>query len=69
MQVYDYNAYKWNHAISASNIAGVDPQVASELCDDYGVPWYTYGCPYTSGIKVYCESDELWKRIISESTF
>ena len=38
-----------------------------ELCDKYGIPWYTYGSPNTSGIKVYCESDELWKKILAQS--
>ena len=68
MRIYDYHAYDWTNSIApAGNMGKVDPQIASELCDKYEVPWYTDGWPYASGIKVYCESKELWTRILSES--
>ena len=68
MQVFDYNAYEWTYAIApAGNMGRVDPQTAADKCDVYGVPWYTDGWPYASGIKVYCESDDIWRRILAES--
>ena len=51
------------------NTAKVDPQTAADLCDYHGLPWYTDGWPYTSGIKVCCDSDDLWKEILAKSTY
>ena len=62
MQVYDYNAYDWNHCIGPhGNMGKVSPQIASELCNRFEVPWYTDEWPYSSGIKIYCDNDELWQ--------
>ena len=68
MQVYDQNAYHWNHAVGPyGNVGNVSPVCAADLCNKYDIPWYTDGWPYSSGIKVYCESDELWHKIIKLS--
>ena len=70
MQIFNYNAYDWNRAIAPyGNMAKVDPQTAADLCDYYGLPWYTDGWPYASGIKVRCDSDDLWKEILAKSKF
>ena len=66
MQVYDYNKYTWNKAVGPyGNMGRVSPQIICGLCDKYDIPWYTYGSPNTSGIKVYCEDDGLWKKILT----
>ena len=62
MQVFNYNAYDWNRAIAPyGNMAKVDPQTAADLCDYYGL--------HASGIKVCCDSDDLWKEILAKSKF
>ena len=48
-------------------MGGICPQIMAELCDKYDIPWYTYGNPNTSGIKVYCEDDELWHKLLNIS--
>lgn len=70
MQVYDYNKYTWNHSIGPNgNMGRICPQIMAELCDKYDIPWYTYGNPNTSGIKVYCEDDELWHKLLNMSKY
>lgn len=66
MRIYDYDAYKWNKGVAASNLAKVDPQLLSELLDKNNIPWYSEGEPYTSGISVYCEDKELFKKLCNE---
>ena len=68
MQMYDQNAYPWNRCVGPyGNVGNVSPVCAADLCNKYDIPWYTDGWPYSSGIKVYCESDELWHKIIKLS--
>ena len=68
MQVYNPKAYPWNHAVGPhGNMGNISPFFVSLNCNKYGIPWYTYGSPNTSGIKVYCASDELWKKNLAQS--
>lgn len=68
MRFYDANAWEWNRCVApAGNMAGLNPQRVADVCDKFGVPWYTEGSPYTSGIKALCMDDKIWKRIINLS--
>ena len=66
MEVRDFNTYKWNRSIAASNLAKVDPLIAAQWCDILGVPWWS-SWPRSGGIKAYCPDDETWHTIISNS--
>ena len=64
MRIYDYKAFDWNRVIAPyGNLGGVNPQVAADLCDEWGVPWWSSSWPYSGGIKAFCMDDELWNRI------
>ena len=70
MQVYNKSSYKWNRRVGPFGNSGrVDPQIVSELCDKYQIPWYTSAWPYASGIKAYCESSDLWRNIIDSAKY
>lgn len=64
MQIYDYNAYEWNRGVAPhGNMGRVDPTELSRLLDKHGIPWYTSGWPYSSGLSAYCVDDELWRQL------
>ena len=68
MQIYDEKAYNWNRGVAPEgNMAGVHPRKVADLCDKYGIPWFTEGWPYSSGLKAYCVDNNLWKKIIAWS--
>ena len=68
MQIYDEKAYNWNKGVAPEgNMAGVHPRKVADLCDKYGIPWFTEGWPYSSGLKAYCVDDDLWRKIIQLS--
>ena len=68
MQFYNEKQFDWNRAVApAGNMAGLNPQRVADVCDKFGVPWYTEGWPYTSGIKAFCMDDKIWNRIIKLS--
>ena len=70
MQIHDYKQYDWNRCVGPyGNMGRVDPQRVADLCDNYGLPWYTDGWPYASGVKVYCENYELWCNILQMSKY
>lgn len=65
MRIYNYNDFDWNRVVAPhGNLGGVDPSKAADLCDKWGIPWYTTGWPYSSGISAYCLDDKIWNRII-----
>ena len=67
-RVYDEKAYDWNRAVaSAGNMAGIDPTYLAWLLDKNGIPWYTTGWPYSSGLRAYCDDDKLWNELIKKS--
>lgn len=68
MEIYDPHAYDWNRFVGPhGNLAKIDPTSVADLCNTHGLPWYSTGWPYSSGIKVYCESDKLWREILNKS--
>lgn len=68
MQIYNYGQYNWNRCVGPhGNMGKVSPEKVAKECDKLGIPWYSDGCPYSSGIKVYCESNDIWNEIIKKS--
>lgn len=65
MQIYDEKMFKWNRCVGPhGNLGGVDPSKVANVCDKFGVPWYTSAWPYSSGIKAFCMNDKIWNRIL-----
>ena len=61
----DIKRFEWNRCVGPhGNLGGVDPQVAADLCDRWGIPWYSTSWPYSGGISAYCLDDKIWNRII-----
>jgi hypothetical protein len=68
MQITNYKAFDWNRGVAPEgNLAGVHPQKVADLCDELGIPWWTSGWPYSSGLYAFCVSDEIWSKIIKMS--
>lgn len=67
MQIYKWNEYDWNHCVGPhGNMGKVEPQWVADECDRRGIPWYTDGWPYSSGVKVYCEDEDVWRDILNK---
>jgi len=65
MQIYNYGEFDWNRAIAPhGNMAGIEPQIAADACDVFGVPWWTSSWPYSGGILAFCIDDKIWNQII-----
>lgn len=65
MRINNYEDFDWNRCVApAGNMSGVDPSKVADLCDKFGVPWWTPSWPYSGGVKAYCLDDRIWNRII-----
>lgn len=67
MRIFNYYEYEWTGCVAAANMARIDPHRFSKLLDKHGIPWYTDGSPYTSGVKYYCTDKELLQELFKQS--
>lgn len=65
MQIMNYEDFEWNRSVAPNgNMANLDPQKVANVCDKFGIPWWTSSWPYSAGIKAFCLDDRIWNRVI-----